>query len=154
MSTEDLARLDDTGMRAWDEQDIDGFLALFADEFVWHDLTLLEPITTPEGVRAYMQGWFTAFPDMRVTTTNRVIGEDAVAAELQFTGTNTGTLSMGGMEIPATGKSIVGRGSYFVKVRDGKIVEFSSHPDAAGMMAQLGLLGAATTSASEAPAAP
>ena len=35
---------------------------------------------------------------------------------------------------------MLGRGSYFVKVRDGKLTEFSTHPDAAGMMAQLGLL--------------
>jgi hypothetical protein len=35
---------------------------------------------------------------------------------------------------------VVGRGAYFVRVRDGKVVEFSSHPDAAGLMVQLGLM--------------
>ena len=47
---------------------------------------------------------------------------------------------MGGMEIPPTNKSIVGRGSYVAFVRGGKVVEFHSHPDAAGMMMQLGLM--------------
>jgi steroid delta-isomerase-like uncharacterized protein len=142
MEREELERIDDIGMEAWNNQDIDGFLAQFGDEFVWNDLTVPEPMTTREQARQYMQGWFTAFPDMRATVVNRVVGENAVAAELQFTGTNTGPLRMGGMEIPATGKSVVGRGSYFVKVgEDGKATEFSSHPDAAGMMAQLGLLG-------------
>jgi predicted ester cyclase len=69
-----------------------------------------------------------------------VIGDDSVAAELEFTGTNTGPLAMGGMEIPATGRSVVGRGAYFARVRNGQVVEFSSHPDAAGMMTQLGLM--------------
>ena len=47
---------------------------------------------------------------------------------------------MGGMEMPATGKSVVGKGAYFARVTGGKIVEFSSHPDAAGLMMQLGLM--------------
>jgi hypothetical protein len=47
---------------------------------------------------------------------------------------------MGGNEIPATNRTVTGRGTYFARVRDGKIVEFSSHPDAAGMMMQLGLM--------------
>ncbi len=33
-----------------------------------------------------------------------------------------------------------GRGTYFVRVRDGKVVEFNSYPDLAGMMMQLGLM--------------
>ena len=42
---------------------------------------------------------------------------------------------------PNAGKSITGHGTYFVKTEDGKIKEFHSHPDAAGMMMQLGLMG-------------
>lgn len=140
MTREELERIDDLGMRAWDEHDDDAFVGLFAEEFVWRDLTVPEPMTTRDEIRAYMQGWFTAFPDMRVVSRNRVIGEDAVAAEIEFTGTNTGPLTMGGMEIPATGKGVVGQGSYFVRLTDGKITEFSSHPDAAGLMVQLGLI--------------
>lgn len=77
---------------------------------------------------------------MRVTTTNRVVGEDALAAEVEFTGTNTGPLAMGDMEIPPTGKGMVGRGAYFLRASEGKVTEFSTHPDTAGMMMQLGLI--------------
>jgi steroid delta-isomerase-like uncharacterized protein len=140
MSKYELEQIDDQGMAAWDKQDPDAFMDLFAQDFVWRDLTMPEEMRSDEQARQYMQGWFTAFPDMRVHTTNRVIGEDSVAAEIEFTGTNTGPLVMGGMEMPATGKGVVGKGAYFARVKDGKIVEFSSHPDAAGMMMQLGLL--------------
>ena len=140
MTREELERIDDLHMRAWNEQDTDAFLGLLADEFVWRDVTVPEPMTTREAARAYMSGWFTAFPDMRVTVTSRVVGEDAVAAEVQFTGTNTGPLSMGGMQMPATGKGVMATGAYFTKVRDGRLTEFSTHPDAAGMMVQLGLM--------------
>jgi steroid delta-isomerase-like uncharacterized protein len=140
MSNEDLERIDELGMAAWDNHKPEAFVDLFGDEFVWRDVTVPEPMRTSDEAMAHMQSWFTAFPDMRVRTTNRVIGQDSIAAEIEFTGTNTGPLAMGGMQIPATGKSVVGHGAYFVRVADGKVVEFSSHPDAAGMMAQLGLM--------------
>jgi hypothetical protein len=77
---------------------------------------------------------------MQVKVIDRVVGDDAVAGEVEFTGTNTGPIEMGGMKIPATHKTVAGRGSYIARVRDGKIVEFSTHPDIAGMMMQLGLM--------------
>lgn len=140
MSKEDLERIDDLGMAAWDEHQPEAFADLFAEEFTLQDVNAPEPMRTRDELTAYLQSWFTAFPDMRVGTTNRVVGEDSIAAEVEFTGTNTGPLAMGGMTIPATGKSVVGSGAYFVKVKDGKVVEFSARPDAAGMMAQLGLM--------------
>ena len=82
----------------------------------------------------------TAFPDMLVKQTNRVVGDDAVAAEVEFSGTNSGPLVMAGNEVPPTNRTVSARGTYIARVRDGKIVEFSSHPDAAGMMMQLGLM--------------
>jgi predicted ester cyclase len=97
-------------------------------------------MSSRDEAREYMGSWFIALPDMWVRATNRVIGDDAVAGEVGFTGINTGPLAMGGQEIPATGKAVTGRGCYFVKARDGKIVEFHSHPDALGLMMQLGLL--------------
>ncbi|HEX6676514.1 MAG TPA: ester cyclase [Actinomycetes bacterium] len=136
----EIEQLDDQGMAAWDRHDVAAFVDLLAPDFVWTDLTLPEPMRSRDQARQYMQAWFTAFPDMRVKQTNRVVGDDAVAAELEFTGTNSGPMMMGGMEIPPTGKSVLGRGSYFVRVEHGKIVRFSTHPDVAGMMMQLGLM--------------
>jgi steroid delta-isomerase-like uncharacterized protein len=140
MTQEAVERIDDQGMAAWDGHDVDGFIDLFADDFVWTDLTLPEPMRTREQARQYMQGWFMAFPDMRVQQTNRVVSDDAVAAEIEFTGTNTGPMLMGGGEVPPTGTSVLGRGAYFARVnQDGQMVLFSSHPDVAGLMMQLDL---------------
>jgi steroid delta-isomerase-like uncharacterized protein len=140
MARDDVERIDRQGMAAWDGHDVDGFVDLFADEFIWTDITLPEPMRTKEQARRYMQGWFTAFPDMRVTQTNRVVGEDAVAAEVEFTGTNSGPMLMGGAEVPPTGNQVRARGAYFAQVnQDGKVVRFSSHPDVAGLMMQLGI---------------
>jgi len=140
MSKDELERIDDAGMAAWDQHDADAWVGMFADGFEYHDWTSPEPIRDVDGLRQNFGAWVTAFPDMRISTVARVVGEDAVAAEIRFTGTNTGTMVMGGMEMPPTGKAVVGRGSYIAKIKDGKIIEFRSHPDAAGIMMQLGLM--------------
>jgi predicted ester cyclase len=137
---EEVERLDDQGMAAWAGHDPEAWADLFADEFVVNDIGSPTPITDRAGNVAYAQAWFTAFPDMMLKQTNRVVSDDAVAAEVEFTGTNTGPMFMGGNEIPPTGKSVVGRGAYFAHVRDGKVVEFNAHPDIAGMMMQLGFM--------------
>jgi len=140
MNKDDLERLDDQGMSAWDSHDANAFVAIFADEFVINDVASPDPITSKDAARAYAQAWFTAFPDMSVKQMNRVVGDDSVAAEIQFTGTNTGPMMMGGKEIPPTGKGVVGKGTYFARAKDGKTVEFNSYPDIAGLMMQLGFM--------------
>lgn len=64
----------------------------------------------------------------------------SVAGEVEFTGTNSGPMIMAGKEMPPTNRTVIGRGAYFARVRDGKIVEFKAYPDIAGMMAQLGFM--------------
>ncbi|MET3175153.1 UNVERIFIED_ORG: steroid delta-isomerase-like uncharacterized protein [Arthrobacter sp. UYCu721] len=140
MSIADVEKIDDRGIAAWDSRDAAGFAELLADDFTFSDVSLPEPLRSRDQVREYMETWFTAFPDMRSKTTNRVVSEDQVAAEVEFTGTHTGPLAMGGQQIPATGWTITGAGTYFVSVLDGKIVSFSAHPDVVVLMGQLGLL--------------
>ncbi len=143
MTREDLERLDDAGMSAWDAHDAEAFVNLFADDFTWYDWGSPEPIRDKEGAKRFFSNWMTAFPDMRVTSRSRVIGDDAVAAEIEWSGTNTGSMRMGDTEIPPSNRRITGRGTYIARVKDGKIAEFRSHPDAAGMMMQLGMMQAA-----------
>jgi ketosteroid isomerase-like protein len=142
MSKQEIERLDDQGMAAWESGDADAWVSLLADDFVWYDWTQPEPIRDKDTARKYFSSWRKAFPDMSSKQTARVLGEDSVAAEIEWTGTNSGPMEMGGNVIPPTNKTVVGRGSYMAFVRGGKVVEFRSHPDAAGIMMQLGLVPA------------
>ncbi|GIG57967.1 hypothetical protein Lfu02_23390 [Longispora fulva] len=141
MTVREMEKLDDTGLKAWDDHDANALLALFADKFEWHDDGLPEPMRTREEVRQFMNGWFTAFPDMHVKRTNRVANDDSVGVELEFTGTNTGPMVMGDKQMPATNKSVNAHGTYFVRTKNGKIVEFHSHPNIGEMLTQLGVQG-------------
>jgi steroid delta-isomerase-like uncharacterized protein len=140
MSKEELERVDDQGIAAWNDHDDQAWVDLLSDDFVINDWTVADPIRDKEGARQYFNAWKTAFPDMQVKVTNRVVGDDAVASEVEFIGTNTGPMVMGGMEMPPTNKPVTGRGTYFARISGGKVKEFSAHPDAAGMMVQLGLM--------------
>jgi steroid delta-isomerase-like uncharacterized protein len=144
MSTQDNIRLDDEFIAAWNAHDADRALALLSNDVVWQDVASPEPLRGKPAIRQYLQGWFTAFPDLNATVKNRVVTEDQVAAEVAFTGTNNGPLQMmpGAPAIPATGKKVMGKGTYFVRVRNGRGVEVHTYPDAAGLMMQLGMMPA------------
>ena len=141
MTVEEVRKLDEDGIAAWDHHDPDRFVAMFADGFEFRDTSVPEPMTKADQVREYMNSWFTAFPDMHIASVNRVISDDSVAGEIEFTGTHTGPLKAGGQQIPATGKSIRSTGTYFVHVKEGKIDSFSAHPDTMNLMMQLGVMG-------------
>ena len=142
MSVQDNLKLDDEEIAAWNAHDVERALAVFPDEVVWQDVGSPQPFAGKDALRQYLQGWFSAFPDITITVKNRVATEDQVAVELDFAGTNSGPLQLapGTPAIPATGKKVTGKGTYFVCFKDGKPVEVHSYPDAAGMMMQLGLM--------------
>ena len=140
LSREELEQIDSRGMAAWDSHDAEAFADTFAESFTLTDWSSPEPITTREAAIGYAQAWFTAFPDMSVKLNYRVVGEESVATVLTFKGTNTGVMFMAGKEIPPTGKSVEGQGCYTARIENGKVVEFHSMPDIAGMMMQLGFM--------------
>jgi steroid delta-isomerase-like uncharacterized protein len=139
MSGTDLVALDDRRLAAWNAHDTDAWVACFAPSFEYHDWSLPEPIRDEPALRAAFEGWIAALPDMTISIVRRVVGDDAVAAEIAFTGTNAGPMRSGDGSIPATGRTVHGRGSYIARFEDGKVVELRAHPDVAGMMSQLGL---------------
>jgi steroid delta-isomerase-like uncharacterized protein len=141
MSVQDNLKYDEEEIAAWNAHDVERAAAVFADDIVWIDTGSPQPMHGKDALRQYLQGWFSAFPDIKITVTNRVVTEDGVASELDFTGTNNGDLQLApGATIPATGKKVNGKGTYFVRFKDGKPVEVHSYPDLAGMMMQLGLM--------------
>ncbi|MDP2662487.1 MAG: ester cyclase [Dehalococcoidia bacterium] len=142
MSVQENVRLDEQFIATWSSHDADRAVELLSDDAVWEDVASPERMRDKAAIRAYMQGWFTAFPDMKATVKNRVVTDDQVASEVEFTGTNTGPMQMGTgtPSIPPTGKRITGRGTYFLRIRNGKITEAHSYPDVFGLMMQLGLV--------------
>ena len=145
MSVQDNIRLDEEFLASWDSHNVDKGLALLSDDVVWYDLGSPQPMRGKAAARPYLQAWYTAFPDLKSKVIDRIVTEDKVATEIEFTGTNKGSLQMlpSAPAIAATGKQIKGKGTYFLHIRNGKIVEVRTYPDTMGMMTQLGLLAMA-----------
>jgi steroid delta-isomerase-like uncharacterized protein len=142
MSIQDNLKLDEENFAAWNAHDVDRALAVLSDDIVWQDVSRLEPLRGKDAARQYIQAWFSDWPDIQVTVTNRVVTEDQVAGELDFTATNTVPLQLapGAPTIPPTGKKIAAKGTYFVRYKNGKAVEVHTYPDTAGLLMQLGLM--------------
>lgn len=81
--------------------DTDGFAALIADDFVEHEeVPFMSP--TKEGALAMLDGFRTAFPDLRMDPQDVLASGDKVIARVRMTGTHQGPFA--GM--PATGRRI------------------------------------------------
>ena len=76
-----------------------------------------------------------AFPDLRITVDDWIVGGDMVVARVTWTGTHIGDLP----GAPGSGNRFEASGIYIYRVSDGKIVESWSEFDRAGFLRQLGV---------------
>ncbi|MGH3104200.1 MAG: ester cyclase [Gaiellaceae bacterium] len=108
---------------------------LVAPTFVNHD-----PATGdtkgPEGTRELIEGYRSAFPDLKITIEEQLAEHDLVATRWTAKGTHKGEL----MGIAPTGKESTVTGLTIDRIKDGKIVESWNNWDTLGMMRQLGVV--------------
>lgn len=116
--------------------DIDGFGALFADDFVEHEETPgLEP--TKEGVLEFFRMYRAAFPDLRMEPEDVLASGDKVVARVRATGTHRGEF----LGLPATGRSIDVQLVDIIRFDDdGRAAEHWGVVDALALMQQLGAI--------------
>ena len=77
-----------------------------------------------------------AFPDWREEIVELVADEDAVAGRFRCSGTHLGEF----LGEPATGKRMEVEEVFFLRVEEGRFVDFWALEDSLGRMRQLGLL--------------
>ena len=90
---------------------------------------------TPQEAVENNRAWKAAFPDGRGGIETKLIDGDRGAAEIVWTGTNTGSF----MGQPPTGKAVTVRAVGVLETAGGKITRARHYLDVAGLMAQLGL---------------
>ncbi len=90
---------------------------------------------TPQEAVANNRAWKAAFPDGRGGIETKLIDGDRGAAEIVWTGTNTGAF----MGQPPTGKAVTVRAVGVLETAGGKITRARHYLDVAGMLGQLGL---------------
>jgi len=135
----DTKSVADAAISTFNDHDEAAIRALYADDAVFE---------APGDVRAeggdasaeYVLAWQRAFPDAKLVLHRETIAGDTAVHEFTFEGTHTGTLASPMGDIPATNRSLVGRGCEVIQVADGKIVSFRLYFDQVQIMSQLGLM--------------
>ncbi len=93
-----------------------------------------------EGIKQFLSGWATAFPDSTVEVTNLQATDTFAYSEFIGRGTHNGILRSPMGDIPPTGKSVEIRFCEVFLLRDGQIVQERLYYDLMGMLQQLGLV--------------
>ena len=124
----------------YDAGNIAGCAALAATDVEWVVVPFGETYRGPDGFRDGLQIWNTAFPDAKAPISHAIATEDAVVAEYDYRGTQTGPLAAPGGPIPPTGKRVDAKGCHVAQVRDGKFVSIRTYFDVATLLRQLGLM--------------
>jgi steroid delta-isomerase-like uncharacterized protein len=90
----------------------------------------------PDGVRQWIGGYRSAFPDLQVTIDTQVAEADTVTTRWTTKGTHKGEL----WGIPPTGRPFTITEVTIDRFIDGRIAESNESWDALGMLQQLGVL--------------
>jgi steroid delta-isomerase-like uncharacterized protein len=93
-----------------------------------------------EPATQYAIAWLNAFPDARITIHNELVDGDWVVQEFTFSGTHEGTLMSPAGEIPATHKTLNGRGVQVFRVEGETVADTRLYFDQVQVMTQLGLM--------------
>ena len=118
--------------------DIPAFAALFADDYVNHQVSAAAPSPPPDkSPKQAAVGFFAArlagIPDLQVAIEATVASNDMVAASFIYTGTHGGTL----FGIAPTGRPLRFTSCDIFRVKNGQCTEHWGMGDIAGVLAQL-----------------
>lgn len=109
---------------------------LVAEDFVLHAAAQGEPIRGPDGMKAFLETYKTAFPDAHIEIEELVAEGETVVVRWTATGTHDGDL----MGIEPTGNEVRVMGMEMHHVQDGRLAEGWEIFDGLGMMIQLGVV--------------
>jgi steroid delta-isomerase-like uncharacterized protein len=120
------------GLNDHDPDAVDGFVAV---DYVNHNAFVADG---REANRAWWSTFFTAFPDIKTTMDDLVVGGDRVVGRFTYRGTHSGPL----YGVPATGKPIEMRSIDIWRTANGEFVEHWDELNYLELFQQMGLIPA------------
>jgi len=109
---------------------------LLTPDFAFRIPTLPEPVHGFEGMKQFVTGLRTAFPDLCFTMDREAAEGDKVAVRWYITGTHKGPF----LGAPPTGNAIKDQGIDIFRIRDGRIAEIWVNENDLGLLQQIGLI--------------
>lgn len=109
---------------------------LMTSNFIIRISGLHEPFHGPEGMKQFVTGLRTAFPDIQFTLEHQIAEGDKVACRFTSISTHQGEFA----GIPPTGKQVKDQGTDIFRFVGGKIAEVWVSENALGLMQQIGTI--------------
>jgi steroid delta-isomerase-like uncharacterized protein len=137
----DMKKLAENVQKAWDNQDMNALVQLYAEDAVMYMPGEPEPARGRKAIAENQAAFLRAMPDMTIKFTTIIIQGNHIAFEGIFSGTFTGPLASPEGDIPPTGRSVKAGFAFIGRVNaDGLIEEDRTYFDNLDFMRQLGLI--------------
>ena len=125
--------------QVWNAGDLTAVEEFIAPAYIRHDPGLPMEVRGPDGVRAVISAYRTAFPDLHLILDDTLADGDKVVLRLTVRGTHQGDL----MGIPPSGHAVAITAIEIFRLDGGKIVEQWVAVDNLGLLRQIGALATA-----------
>jgi steroid delta-isomerase-like uncharacterized protein len=124
------------------ERKLDVIEEIMSPNVAFRIATLPEPIRGHEGMRQFVTGLVTGFPDIKFTVDRQIADGDRVAARWFISGTHDGPF----LGFPPSGNKVKDQGVDIFVCQQGKIAEVWVNENDLGLLQQMGVIptGAAT----------
>jgi steroid delta-isomerase-like uncharacterized protein len=121
---------------AWNSHDFAQVAPFYSPEYEGLDVSQASPQMGLEGLRAGLNTYWRAFPDLHFTLESTVTEGEQMSLFWRAHGTHLGPI----LNIPATGRTVTVQGVALHRMRDGLVVHCLYIWDTAGLLRSLGLL--------------
>jgi steroid delta-isomerase-like uncharacterized protein len=120
---------------AWNSHDAEKLASFFTDDCVYEEVALGKITRGKEEFKAFINGFFAAFPDTNFELTSNFNSGNWYCAEWVWTGTHKGPMA----GLPATGRRFAVRGVSVGELEEGKIKRNSEYYNKMDLLQQLGI---------------
>ena len=139
MSNQEIINVTKEQLNAFNDKDWDRWSNASAENCTYDEVATHNKYEGRDNVLGAMQGWASAFPDVKGTFDSISVDGNQTTFQITWTGNHTGPLNTPDGEIPATGKEIRIKSCMITQVENGKVSSFKNYFDMLTMLTQLGL---------------